>query len=158
MKRLAGYPQWFFCALVLALAALLATGVTLFPSMLEMRMDVEVPWHVEGGVRLAAAVMHCAAGFVLASMVGALLAIHVRIGWRRRLNRISGMALLILIALMMLTALGIYYFGDEAWSRFSSILHSCSGLMASLIFIWHAVKGWRLRRDPSVWKHNLVNL
>ncbi len=158
MKRLAGYPPWFFHALLLTVLILLATGVVLLPPMLKMRLELDIPWHVAGQTRLVATVGHCATGFLMASIVGALLAIHVRIGWRRRLNRISGTALLALITVMMITPLGIYYFGDESWSRLSSLLHSCAGLLATPIFIWHAIKGWRLRRDASVWKHTQPNI
>lgn len=158
MKRLAGYPHGLYGALMLALVVLLASGIALLPSMLEMRMDYEMPWRVAGDARWAAAVTHCAAGFLLAGMVGALLAIHVRIGWRRRLNRISGTALLALLGLMVLTALGIYYFGDDFWSRSSSVTHSCAGLLATPLFIWHVIKGSRLRRDVSVWKHTRADV
>ena len=135
------------------MAGLLGTGLALLPSMLEMRLDIGMPWRVEGGLRLCAAALHCTAGFLLLGMVGALLAIHVRIGWRRRLNRISGVTLLVLIALMLVTVLGIYYMGDERWSRASSVIHTGAGLLAVGLVVWHSVKGRRLRRDGSVWKH-----
>jgi hypothetical protein len=153
VQRLAGYPKWFFGALMAVMASLLGTAVALLPAMLEMRLDIATPWNIQGGMRLLAAALHCAAGFLFVGMAGALLAIHVRIGWRRKLNRISGTALLVLILLMLGSALGIYYLGDELSSRASSIIHTGAGLLATLFVAWHAIKGRQSRRDASVWKN-----
>jgi hypothetical protein len=152
VTRLAGYPDWFYAALMTIIAGLLFTGIALMPSMLAMRLDVEMSWHVEGGARLTAAAAHCATSFLLFGMVGALLAIHVRIGWRRRLNRISGTALLVLLILLLVSTLGIYYLGNETWSRVSSVTHTSAGLLTVLVAVWHSIKGRRLRRASTVWK------
>lgn len=98
---------------------------------------------------------HSLAGFVMAGVTGALLAVHIRIGWRRGLNRISGCGLLVLLALMLVSALGIFYLGDERLSRCSSIAHSGAGLCAAPLFIWHMIRGRRLRLDASLRKHPL---
>jgi heme A synthase len=147
VKRLAGYPHWFYTGLMTGIAGLFCTGIALLPSMLAMRLDIEMSWRVAGDMRLIVAAVHCAAGFLLFGMVGALLAIHVRIGWRRRLNRISGMALLVLLILLLVSTLGIYYLGDELWSRVSSVTHTSAGLLIALAVVWHSIKGRRLRRD-----------
>ncbi len=145
MKRLAGYPHWFYAALMTVIAGLLFTGIALVPSMLAMRLDIETPWRVEGSARLLAAAGHCAAGFLLVGIMGSLLAIHVRIGWRRHLNRISGATLLVLLLLLVVSTLGIYYLGDELLSRVSSITHTGAGLLLVSVFVWHSIKGRRLR-------------
>jgi hypothetical protein len=152
VKRLAGYPHWFFAALMTALAGVLFTGIALLPSMLEMRLDIAMTWRIGGDLRLLAAASHCAAGFVLVGVLGALLAIHIRIGWRRGLNRISGTALLVLTIVLLLSVLGIYYLGDEGLSRASSVTHTSAGLLTVLVAVWHSIKGRRLRRARTVWK------
>lgn len=134
------------------IAVVFFTGVALLPSMLDMRLDIEMSWRIGGGTRLFAAASHCAAGFVLVGMVGALFAIHVRIGWRRGLNRISGTTLLALMMILLASVLGIYYLGDERLSRASSITHTSAGLLTVLVMVWHSTKGQRLRRLRTVWK------
>jgi hypothetical protein len=156
VKRLAGYPHWFFAVLMTAMACLLCTGTALLPSMLEMRLDMEMTWRVEGGARLLVAASHCAAGFLLVGMVGALLVIHVRIGWRRRLNRISGTTLVVLVIMLLVSTLGIYYLGDELLSRVSSVTHVSAGLLTVVVVVWHSIKGRRLRRENSVWKVDIT--
>lgn len=147
MKRLAGYPHGFYAALMTLIAGLFGTGMALLPSMLAMRLDLETSWRLEGGARLLAAAGHCATGFLMVGTVGALLAIHVRIGWRRHLNRISGTTLLLLLQVLIVSTLGIYYLGDEQWSRLCSITHTGTGLLLVVVFMWHSIKGRRLRRD-----------
>lgn len=149
MRRMAGYPRWFFACLSLVCIALLATGILLLPHMLEMRLDIDAPVHIGGDLRLASAAAHATAGFLVTGLAGALLALHVRIGWRRRRNRISGLALLVLLATLPLTAVGIYYFGEEVYSLGSSAVHALAGLLAAVVYVWHAVSGARLRRAPS---------
>lgn len=150
MKRLAGYPQWFFAVFMLVLTLLLASGIALLPSMLEMRLDIDAPVRISGTARVISAAAHCVTGFLLAGIVGSLLAIHVRIGWRRRLNKISGVVLLVLSIALLVSAVGIYYVGDDGWSRNSSVIHSVAGLLATIVFAWHALKGARLRRADAI--------
>jgi hypothetical protein len=155
MKPLAGYPRWFFAALMAVMAGLLCSGIALLPSMLQMRLDMDTPWRIEGGSRMLAAVSHCATSFMLIGLIGALLAIHVRIGWRRQLNRISGTLLLALVVILLASSLGIYYLGDEFWSRVCSISHTGAGLLAVLLLVWHVLNGRRLRRETNVARLNV---
>ncbi|MEZ5559730.1 MAG: hypothetical protein R3E86_14450 [Pseudomonadales bacterium] len=153
MQRLAGYPRWFHPVLLGILALLFGTGIALVPPMLDMRLDMDVPWQLDAGTRLACAVWHAAAAFVAVGLSGALLAIHTRIGWRRRLNRISGTALLALMVILLSTGLGLYYAGAEAWILASSAAHAGLGILSAPVFVWHLFRGRRLRRDPALWKH-----
>ncbi len=117
--------------------------------MLEMRLDIDMSWRIEGGARLLTAASHCAAGFLFVGMVGALLVVHVRIGWRRRLNRISGVSLLLLVLILLISTLGIYYLGSELLSRVSSVTHTGAGLLMVLAAVWHSIKGRVLRRADT---------
>jgi len=149
VKRLAGYPHWFYAAIMTVIAGLVFTGIALVPSMLAMRLDIETTWRIEGGARLLAAAGHCAAGFLMVGITASLMVVHVRLGWRRHRNRISGATLLALSLVLLVSTLGIYYLGDEQWSRLSSVTHTSTGLLLVLVFVWHSIKGRRLRRKQN---------
>jgi len=141
MRRFAGYPRFFYPLLALAFTLLGASGVLLLPHMITMRMDWDTRWRVAGDVRLASAAVHCGVAFVVMFLLGELASLHMRTGWRRRQNLASGLLLVTLFAALVVTAVGIYYFGDEALSRWSSIVHSAAGLLLFAAVFWHGVVG-----------------
>ena len=73
------------------------------------------------------------------------LDLDIRLGWRRRMNRLSGCLLLIRFVLLLFSAVDIYYLGDPDLSRFTSLFHSVIGLTLILFFIWHSIRGRRIR-------------
>lgn len=141
MRRLAGYPRGFYSVLVVVFFALAVTGALLLPHMLTMRLDWDVPMVISGSTRLADAALHCGAAFVIMMLVGALASVHMRAGWHRRENIISGVLLCLLFLLLTATAVGIYYFGDEALSQWSSVIHTVGGLLLVAAVVWHGVVG-----------------
>jgi hypothetical protein len=147
VQRLTGYPHWFYAALMGLLLSLFASGVCLLPTMLELRLELDTGLHLDGDLRLAGAALHTFASFIMVGVVGAMMTIHMRVGWRRRLNRFSGIALLAFCALLLLSAIGIFYAGDESISRDSSVIHAAAGLLAFPLYAWHAAKGRQLRRQ-----------
>ena len=144
MRRMAGYPRGFYGFMIAVFMALVASGLMLLPSMLQMRLDWESPLHVGGDLRLASAALHCVAAFLAMGLLGALSTVHMRAGWHRRRNRVSGVSLLVLLLVLMLTAVGVYYFGDENLSRWSSLIHTVVGLLLVAVVLWHGVIGHRL--------------
>jgi len=146
MQRLAGYPGWFSGGLNLLLLAIFGSGLILLPPMLEMRLEWESPVHLDSGTRVIATICHTGAGFLVLALTGALLAVHVRIGWRRRLNRTSGVALLALLTGLLLSSIGILYAGDRGMSQASSAAHTLGGLLATPVFTWHLLRAARIRK------------
>lgn len=142
MRVMAGYPKGFFSLLTGIFILLICSGLLLLPSMLEMRLDWDLAIHLNGAWRLASAASHCFAGFVSMMLFGALAAVHMRIGWHRRENLLSGATLVLVFTVLLLTAVGIYYFGDETASLCSSVLHSVAGLVLVLALCWHGVAGF----------------
>lgn len=145
MRRLSGYPPWFYAAILAVLAVLLGSGLLLLPHMLELRLDMDSPLQVPGSLRLAGAALHSFSAFLAIGFIGALATVHMRAGWQRKLNRFSGLALLCLFGFLLLSAVGIYYFGDEELSRLSSLSHSLTSLAVAALFTWHSVAGRRIR-------------
>lgn len=144
MRRMAGYPRGFYSFLVVMFTALTISGLLLLPHMLTMRLDWEQPLEIAGEVRLASAAMHCGAAFLVMTLVGSLATLHMRSGWQRRSNRVSGVLTASLFLILTATAVGIYYFGDEDLSQWSSIIHSAGGLLLVAMVVTHGVIGHRL--------------
>jgi hypothetical protein len=91
---------------------------------------------------VATAALHAAAGFALMMLTGALWSIHMRAGWRKHRRRGSGLALALLMAGLAVSAVGVYYFGNETLAAAAAFIHLGMGSLLVLVFGWH----WATRR------------
>lgn len=144
--RMRGYPRWFYRILLLILLALLVTGLLLVPSALELRLEWEVPWRLGGDVHIGTTALHALMAFLTATAMGALWSVHMRAGWRHGKNHRSGLMMVVLMALLLISAVGIYYLADDALSRVASVIHMAAGLLVPLLLVYHMLAGWRIRR------------
>ncbi len=144
MRRLAGYPRGFYGCLILVFGGLAASGLMLLPNMLLMKLDIETGMDISGGLRLGTAATHCCAAFLTMLLLGSLLSVHVRAGLHRRQNLLTGVSLLVLLALAMMSAVGVYYFGNEDLSLAASILHASAGLLILITVLAHGIRGNQL--------------
>lgn len=141
-----GYPKGFVTALVGALLLMFATGLLLAPTTLALRADVAVPWRLPGAGRIVVAALHAAGGFALMLLIGALWAVHMRSGWRRHQQRISGVMLGSLLMVLAASAVAVYYLGDESLGTAAALIHLGTGLALAGPFGWHWVHGRRASR------------
>ena len=141
MRRLAGYPRGFYGSLILIFFALISTGLLLIPNMLMMRLDMDIEFGVSGGARLSSAAIHCTSAFLSMLIIGAISTVHIRAGVHRNQNIVTGFSLLTLCLVSLFSAVGLYYFGDEALSIGSSVVHTGSGLLILLLIFWHGISG-----------------
>lgn len=140
------YPKWFLPALLALLLLVLLTGLGLTPTTLALRAEWNLPWRLGGGDRLWVAALHSAVAFGLAAVVGALWSLHMRSGWRRRRQRISGALLGGALCVLAASAVGVYYIGDERASAVAAFVHVGAGLFATAVFGWHWMRGRASRR------------
>ena len=119
------------------MGVLFVTGLLLAPTTLNLKLDVETPWRLEADRRIQVAALHAFFAFGSLVVLGALSSIHMRQEWRRGNNRASGLILVAIFGFLTLTGLGIYYFGDEGLSAFSSLSHLAVGVFIALIYLWH---------------------
>jgi hypothetical protein len=87
--------------------------------------------------------LHGGAAMLFLLLLGALIALHVRIGWRLRNNRLSGSVMLTLNALLVVTAFGLYYAASETLRHWTSDIHIAIGLGFPLLLALHAFLGRR---------------
>ena len=150
MRRFSGYPRVFYPTPVITQSALLLTALLLIPTLFTFRLDMDSPIAVSGDLRLGSAALHTFFGMATLLITGALTSIHMRAGWVRRENRISGSVLLICLTGLSLSALGIYYFGDEQLSLWSSLAHLLLGGAWVFLLLFHGVRGYQLHRKREL--------
>ncbi len=132
-----GYSKGFRYLVMGVLATLFLTGCLLVPTMLDLKLYWDMPWRLPGSGRIGVAALHVGAAFIMATFFGALWMAHMRSNWRRRRNRAGGALLAALLVTLTLTGLGIYYFGNEDLSLWSSLSHTIVGLAIPVLFGHH---------------------
>lgn len=88
-------------------------------------------------------VLHGVSAALMLWTFGLVWLSHVRRAWGRRMNRISGGTLVVLLAWLGISGLGLYYLADDRWREVASIGHWVFGLFAVL---WLPIHIWRGRR------------
>jgi hypothetical protein len=134
-----GYPRGFRRLLLATLLAVALSGLLLVPTLLTMRADVELAWRLPASGRVGMAALHAGVGMLLLALCGALWSVHMRAGWRKHRQRGSGGTLTVAITTLALSALALYYAGDETWSTAAAWIHLAAGLALAGVFGWH----WR---------------
>lgn len=139
--RMKGYPRWFFAFLIWMLLGLCISGCLLVPTMLDVRLDWQMFWRLTSDMRILTAAVHTFLSFIMLGLIGALMPIHMRAGWRHRRHYRSGLTLFGLALLLLVTAIGIYYLSDERTSLYASMVHLASGGSMIILAIYHILRG-----------------
>lgn len=131
MKLTARHERWTYGVL----AAVYFTGVAWLVLRYGVRDDgLESGWSI---ARVWALRAHGAAAMATLVAVGTLLAVHVPGGWRLRSNLRSGIGMLAVMALLVLTGWLLYYASGETLRAWSSWVHIAIGAAAPLGLVWH---------------------
>ncbi|WP_024851811.1 hypothetical protein [Hydrogenovibrio kuenenii] len=149
-----GYPKGFLISLITVSLLLIITGLLLIPAFLVFRLEQEQDWLMNlsiasGNLRQNLTVFHAIFGWTMVWFIGALWSIHIRSHWRKHENRINGIAFLIIWAVLIISALGIYYFGTPDWSKTSSIIHVLFGVIVPFMLIAHKIIGKKTLKKPN---------
>ena len=78
-------------------------------------------------------------------LLGALGEAHMRRGWRARRNRATGVIMLLVNGLLIVSAFALYYMGSEVLRPWISLVHIAVGLVLPLLIIVHIWIGRRAR-------------
>ncbi|MEE3623547.1 hypothetical protein UCD39_06025 [Nitrospirillum sp. BR 11752] len=86
-------------------------------------------------------------GAVMAALVafGSVLPHHVRLAWRARRHRLSGVGLISAVLVLVLTGYGLYYLGDEDWHDCASWGHQVVAALAVAACLIHVRAGRKSR-------------
>jgi hypothetical protein len=81
--------------------------------------------------------------------IGGMFVAHIPKGWGHERQRIAGIALCLVLAVLILSGYMLYYVGGEALRDWTSLIHWSIGIGLPAIFAWHYINGLRARRKPS---------
>lgn len=88
-------------------------------------------------------------GFVMVPVllgIGGMFVAHIPKGWNHTRQRVAGIALCAVLAVLVVSGYMLYYVGDEALREWSSLTHWAIGLGLPGAFLWHYLNGLRERR------------
>jgi cation transport ATPase len=83
-------------------------------------------------------IIHGVSAAIALIAFGTALPFHIKAGLKAKKNRISGISQLIFLAILLITAMLLYY-GPEELHEGSEIIHWALGLIFFAIFIFHAI-------------------
>lgn len=86
---------------------------------------------------------HGIVAYAFLVVAGAMIPVHITLGWNTRRNLKSGLTLTGTLLLLASTALGLYYNGDEVGRHWVSVVHWGVGLVALPALMVHALRGRR---------------
>ena len=140
-----GYPRWFLPFLIVVAMIVFISGLALTPNFADRVWAIEMGWRASGGVRILSTAFHVLTGFIIIGCLGALLPIHIRSGWYRRINHLSGIMCATALIVLGIGGIGVLYLGDESLISINSTTHVLLGLLFSVVASTHIVKGFRIK-------------
>jgi cation transport ATPase len=108
----------------------------------DWRKDPSAPdaWHDVAATLL---MLHGGAAMATLMLLGALVPLHVRRAWRSRRNRLTGPVMVVVNAVLIATAFGLYYAGSETVRPWISDAHTAVGLALPALLMVHVWLGRR---------------
>ena len=133
----------FQFALFAAFSVLFVTGALwLCADQMKVTVDTGETWQAIAANLLK---VHGGAAMITLMFLGALVPLHIRLGWRSRRNLVTGAAMASFNAVLVVTAFGLYYTGSEVLRPWLSIIHTGFGLGLPALLLVHVFVG---RRSP----------
>ena len=87
--------------------------------------------------------LHGGGAMITLMMMGALVPVHMRYGWRSRKNLVTGIIAATVNVALVVTAFGLYYLGSEAVRPWMSDVHTALGLAIPVLLVGHIWWGRR---------------
>jgi len=140
-KRPAGsLPRWQEWSVYVSFGLLLATGVAwlLLDKFVQVAGEFGPEHHPAEHVAL---IVHGVVAYVFLILGGAMLPVHMTLGWNTKRNHRTGIVFVAALLLLAATALGLYYIGDELLRARVSVIHWATGVVALPLLAIHALRG-----------------
>ncbi len=97
-------------------------------------------WQAAGANLL---MVHGGAAMATLLLLGALFPLHMQRAWRAHKNRMTGIAMVTLNTILVVTSFGLYYLGSEMLRPWISDAHIAVGLTLPILLLIHIVLGRR---------------
>ncbi len=87
--------------------------------------------------------------------IGGMFVAHIPKGWDHVHQRVAGVALCAVLAVLVASGYMLYYVGDDSMREWTSMVHWIVGLVLPAIFVWHYLNGLlvRRRRAGGTWRN-----
>lgn len=143
-RRPTNLPRWQELAVYAAFGLLLVSGITwlILDTWVRVQSEFGPEQHPAEHWMLIA---HGIGAYAFLLILGAMIPVHIPLGWHQRRNLASGIGFLTICTILGLTALGLYYVGEDALRRWTSLIHWAVGLAALPILLIHVTRN-RSRR------------
>ena len=93
--------------------------------------------------------VHGAVAMLFLMVFGSLFIRHIPVGWQQRRQRPSGVPLLSVCAVLILTSWSLYYGGNEDVRHWTSLIHWGLGLALPVMIAVHVWLGRRKATHPT---------
>lgn len=132
-------PRWQELAVYSSFVVLLLSGVVwlILDRWVRIAGEFGPEHHPAEHVSL---ILHAIGAYAFLVILGAMIPVHIPLGWNLRRNQISGAILLTIFALLSLTALGLYYVGEDTLRSSTSLIHWVVGLIAVPGLLIHVMR------------------
>ena len=132
-----GYPKGFLTFLLIIMAITFISGIVILPQAMELKFAFTLPNPVPEQYSILLAFIHGISSILLIFIIGSLWAYHMRQGWRKKENIISGIGLCVCFTLLFLSAMGLYYLSNDISLGIASIVHISIGIAVAIVFALH---------------------
>lgn len=141
-RRPGRLPRWQEWSVYVTFGLLVVTGIAwlLLDSFVRVAGDFGPERHPAERWTLIA---HGIVAYAFLLVAGAMVPVHITLGWNRRDNFRTGLTLAGALLFLTLTALGLYYLGDEIARHWVSVAHWSIGVLAAAVLLVHALRGRR---------------
>lgn len=139
-RRPGRLPRWQEWSVYLTFGVLLVTGVAwlLLDNFVQVAGEFGPEHHPAEHLTL---IVHGIVAYVFLVVGGAMLPVHIALGWNTKRNHKSGVVLVATLLMLAGTALGLYYLGNEVLRHRVSIIHWVAGVIALPTLLFHALRG-----------------
>jgi hypothetical protein len=141
-RRPGRLPLWQEWSVYVGFGLLIATGIAwlLLDAFVRVAGDFGPEHHPAEHWML---IVHGVVAYAFLTVGGAMIPVHITLGWNNRRNLKSGLTLAGTLLLLAISALGLYYLGDEIQRHWVSIVHWTLGFVALPVLWIHALRGRR---------------
>jgi len=138
VRRPGRLPRWQEWSVYASLGSLIATGIVWLLLDWFVRVNGEFgPEHHPA--EHAMLIVHGVAAYTFLIIGGAMIPVHITLGWNTRRNLRSGLTLAGTCLVLVVTALGLYYLGDEISRNWVSVVHWVVVLIVIPALLIHAI-------------------
>lgn len=81
--------------------------------------------------------------------IGGMFVAHIPKGWAHQPQRVAGITLCAVLAVLIVSGYMLYYVGDDVLREWTSLAHWIIGIALPAAFLWHYLNGLAVRRKKG---------